>query len=145
MNRTRTPLIAALTGAMLAGALTACNSAPRLPWRDREMITDPSPDMPPIKLETTNGKHLIVMRVPTGGWNLTLDKTEVTPDGRRAFVTARRPDPAFMHTQAFVNLRVLTDVPADTPVEVVARVLDHHAEPDDRVYHCVEPVETLDD
>ncbi len=115
------------------------------PWGDKEVITAPDPAVPPIRLETMNGRRLVVMRVPTGGWTLGVDRAEVTPEGRRVFVTVRRPDPAFMHTQAFVDLRALTDVPESTPIEVVARVLDRHERPDGKVYARAEPVAEFDE
>lgn len=132
----------AALGTLLALGLPACNM---LPWGNKEMITDPDPAVPPVRLDETSGRHLVVMQVPTGGWTLGVDNTEVTPDGRRVHLTVRRPDPAFMHTQAFVELRVLTDVPLDTPIELVARVLDRHEKPDARVYARVEPVESFDE
>lgn len=134
--------LATLGTLLLALGLPACNM---LPWQNQEMITDPNPAVPPIRLAQTSGRHLVVMQVPTGGWTLSIDNTDVTPDGRRVHLTARRPDPAFMHTQALVELRVLTEVPQDTPIELVARVLDRHEKTDGRVYARVEPVESFDE
>lgn len=129
--------------ALAGGMLPACRAV-RPPWRDREAIIDTLPGIPPMTLDAMSGRHLVVMRAPTGGWTLHIDKDELRPDGRRVYLTARRPDPAFVHTQALVDLRALTDVPADTPVKLVARVLDHAAKPDDRVYARIEPVEPID-
>lgn len=137
MPRTILAAIAALT----ASAALVAPGCSLLPWGNNDVsITAPNPDVPPIRLDQTNGRHLVVMQVPTGGWTVTIDRAEVTPDGRRIFVTARRPDPAFMHTQAFVELRALSEVSADIPVEVVARVLDRHQKTDSQVYARVEPV-----
>lgn len=122
-----------------------CRVVDKLPWRSQEMITDPKPSTPPIMLDAASGRHLVVMRVATGGWTLSVDKAEIIPDGQRVFVTARRPDPAFMHTQAFVSLRALTQVPVGTNIEVVARVLDRHADPKDRVYARIVPVDSFDE
>tara|TARA_R110000782_G_scaffold12913_5_gene38279 strand:- start:28478 stop:28912 length:435 start_codon:yes stop_codon:yes gene_type:complete len=142
-KHTRTAGLMLLAACLLIPA--GCRVVDKLPWRSQEMITDPKPSTPPIMLDTASGRHLVVMRVPTGGWTLTIDKAEIIPDGQRVFVTARRPDPAFMHTQAFVNLRALTQVPAETKVEVVARVLDRHADPKDSIYARVVPVESFDE
>lgn len=142
-KHTRTAGLMLLAACLLIAA--GCRVADKLPWRSQEMITDPKPSTPPIMLDTASGRHLVVMRVPTGGWTLIVDKAEIIPDGQRVFVTARRPDPAFMHTQAFVNLRALTQVPAETKVEVVARVLDRHADPKDSIYARVVPVESFDE
>ena len=143
---TRTPHALGLT--LVAACLlfpAGCGVGKKMPWRSQEVITDPKPSTPPVMIDAASGRHLVVMRVPTGGWTLTIDKSEIMPDGQRVFVTARRPDPAFMHTQAFVNLRALTQVPVETNIEVVARVLDRHAEPNDRVYARVEPVASFDE
>jgi hypothetical protein len=140
MPRTILAAIAALT----APAALVAPGCSLLPWGNNDVsITAPNPEVPPIRLDQTGGaggRHLVVMQVPTGGWTVTIDRAEVTPDGRRIFVTARRPDPAFMHTQAFVELRALSEVPVDTRVEVVARVLDRHQRTDSQVYSRVEPV-----
>ncbi len=140
MSRT----ILAAFAALSAGTAILTAGCGLLPWGNNKVsITAPDPAVPPIRLDQTGGaggRHLLIMQVPTGGWTFTIDKAEVTPEGRRIFVTARRPDPAFMHTQAFVELRALSEVPADTPVEIVARVLDRHQKTDSRVYARVEPV-----
>lgn len=134
----------AVVAALIAGPALALPACSILPWGNRTVVTDTDPSIPSIRLDRASGRHLVVMHVPTGGWTFTVDKAEVMPEGRRVFVTARRPDPAFMHTQAFVELRALTDVPVDTPIEVVARVLDRHAKPDSAVYARVQPVDAFD-
>lgn len=149
MSRTILAAIAALS----AGSAILTTGCSLLPWGNNKVtITAPDPAVPPIRLDQSGGtggvggaggsggRHLLIMQVPTGGWSFTIDKAEITPEGRRIFVTVRRPDPAFMHTQAFVELRALSEVPADTPVEIVARVLDRHQKTDSRVYARVEPV-----
>lgn len=133
-----------LAATLLAAAALTLPACSLVPWGSRTVITDPDPATPEIRLDRTSGRHLIVMHAPSGGWTLGIDKSEVTPDGRRVYLTVRRPDPAFMHTQAFVELRALTEVPVETEVELVARVLDRHADPKDRVYSRVEPVESFD-
>ncbi|MCC5823849.1 MAG: hypothetical protein LAT64_08880 [Phycisphaerales bacterium] len=137
----RTILAAMLLGTGLTLAAPGCSI---MPWGNRTVITDPNPAVPAVKLDQASGRHLIVMHVPTGGWTLNIDRAEVTPEGRRVFITARRPDPAFMHTQAFVELRALTEVPVDTHIEVVARVLDRHDRPKSDTYARVVPVESFD-
>lgn len=141
MPRTILAALAAVLGATTLLA-TGCRL---LPWGNNSVtITAPNPEVPPIRLSQTGGRHLVIMHAPTGGWTFTIDRAEVTPEGRRIFVTARRPDPAFMHTQAFVELRALSEVSADIPVEVVARVLDRHQKTDSQVYARVEPVESFE-
>ncbi|CAN0305941.1 unnamed protein product, partial [Ectocarpus fasciculatus] len=83
--------------------------------------------IPPIALEAANDLHVVAFRAPSGGWTISIDRTEIIPGATRLYVTIRRPDPAFSHTQALVDLHALSNVPSDQPVEVVARVLDHDA------------------
>jgi hypothetical protein len=97
-----------------------------------------------MALEASGAKHLVVVRANSGGWSVHLDKEELQPLGKRVYITVRRPDPAFIHTQALVDHRVLTDVPSSTPLEIVARVLDHAAKPNDRIYARVQPQSSLD-
>lgn len=124
--------------------LTACRGGIKAPWRSTEAIVDTLPDIPPMTLEASGAKHLIVVRANSGGWSVHLDKEEIQPLGKRVYITVRRPDPAFIHTQALVDHRVLTDVPSSTPLEIVARVLDHGAKPNDRIYARVQPQSSLD-
>lgn len=133
-----------LTLALGLCVLGGCKSTPRMPWKSRQAIVDSMPGLPPMRLDAMDGKHLVVMRAPTGGWTLKIDRSEITPDGKRVFLTARRPDPAFMHTQALVDLRVLTEVPQDAHIELVARVLDRNERPRDRIYARVTPAESWD-
>jgi len=141
IHRRATLLLAA--AAILPG-MAACSATKKLPWTSSETIVDSDPAIPPIALTQMNDRHVVVMRAPSGGWSLHVDKDERTPLGRRVFVTARRPDPAFMHTQALVDHNAITDVPVSTPVEIVARVLEHNENPRHRVYARVQPRESLD-
>lgn len=124
--------------------LTACRGGIKAPWRSTEAIVDTLPDIPPMALEASGSKHLVVVRANSGGWSVHLDKEELQPLGKRVYITIRRPDPAFIHTQALVDHRVLTDVASPTPLEIVARVLDHAAKPNDRIYARVQPQSSLD-
>lgn len=136
-----------LTVLAIAPTLAACSATKKLPWTSSETIVDSDPandPIPPIALAQANDRHVVAVRAPSGGWSLHIDKDERTPLGRRVFVTIRRPDPAFMHTQALVDHNAITDVPVSTPVEIVARVLDHNEDPRHRVYARVQPRESLD-
>ena len=41
------------------------------------------------------------------------------------FVSATRPNPAYMQTQALVPLTVATGIPTDQKIAVYARILEH--------------------
>lgn len=131
-----------LAPALLAGS--GCRLQRSLPWVETETIVDRDPDMLPVTLEQMNDRHVVVVRAPTGGWTLSIDKSERTPEGERVYLTARRPDPAFYQTQAIADLHALTEVPATMPIELVSRVLDHDADPKHRVYARTTPVASLD-
>ena len=46
-------------------------------------------------------------------------------DTTEVFATAKRPNPAYMQTQALVSHEVTTGIAADQAVTVYARVLEH--------------------
>lgn len=135
--------IVAIAGVCLTPT-AGCKLHRKLPWVSTESIVNTDPGLPPIALVETQGLHTVVMRAPSGGWTVGVDKAERTPEGMRLYVTARRPDPAFYHTQALVDLHALSDVPAETPVTVVGRLLDHDADPKDRIYGSISPLSSLD-
>jgi len=147
-NRTapssRALLAAGLTIAALA-PLSACQLHKKLPWVSTEAIIETDASIPPLALESSNGLHVVTYRAPSGGWTVAIDRSERIADGTRLYVTIRRPDPAFSHTQALVDLHALSNTPDDQPVELVARVLERDADPKDRIYARVTPVESLDD
>jgi len=80
---------------------------------------------PPITAEAIAGQHVVVLNAPSVGWSFTLDQTEREVDHTDVFLTATRPNPAMMHTQALVRHEVGTTVPASTAVEVFVRVLEY--------------------
>ncbi|GEM_PF-4269111 len=147
VRQTAAALAHAGLAGMIAGSLlipnAGCQLRKRLPWVSTESIVASDPTLPPLALEQTNDLHVVAFRAPSGGWSISIDRSELAPDATRLYVTIRRPDPAFSHTQALVDLHALSNVPSEQPVELVARVLDHDANPKDRVYARVEPAESL--
>lgn len=135
-DRTRwtTCIAGTLIAATLASGLAGCKLQRKLPWVSTESIVDSDPGLPRITLGSAEGFHTVVMQAPSGGWTVRIDKSIRTAEGMRIYVTARRPDPAFSHTQAFVDLNALSDVPTDVPVTIVGRVLERDAQPKDRMY-----------
>lgn len=142
-SRATTPLVGVLIAAVLLPT-QACQLRRRLPWVTSDTIVASDASLPPIALESVNDLHAVTFRARSGGWTIAIDRTEIIQGATRLYVTIRRPDPAFSHTQALVDLHALSNVPSRQPVEVVARVLDHDADPNQRVYARVDPAQSLD-
>lgn len=101
-------------------------------------------DAPPIKLDTNQSDHMLVFRAPNPGWTIRLDQTDRTPEGKRVFVTIRRPDPLLQYTQQIVTKRLLTQVDSSTPLEIRARVLDANERAKKQPYAPLTPVQSFD-
>jgi len=99
---------------------------------------------PLIMLEENDTHHLVVMQAPSPGWSIRLDATERTPQGKRVFVTLRRPDPSYEYPQQIVQMRVLTSVRLDSEIAIVGRLLEHDEKTKGKGYAPVTPVETFD-
>ncbi len=93
-------------------------------WERDEDAATRLQNAPMVMLDQDDPFHMIVMQAPSPGWSLRLDATERTPNGKRVFVTIRKPDPAYVYTQQIVSMRALTRVRLDTELEVVGRLLD---------------------
>ncbi len=138
-------LAALITMPMLA--LSGCSV-----WEDRPRLRKQKVDMnvpvvgiPPIMLDTLNEHYLLMMRAPNSGWSIEIDKDERIATGMRVFITVRRPDPAFMYPQAIVNKRLLTQIRANLPLEIYARLLDAHEDTKGRGYGKLTPVEEFEE
>ncbi|MFK7759451.1 MAG: hypothetical protein AB8C13_05840 [Phycisphaerales bacterium] len=126
-----------------AAAMTTNGCIQRL-WERDDNAAFNLESAPPIMLEQGEDKHLIVMQAPSPGWSVRLDKTERTPDGKRVYITIRRPDPAFQYTQQLVQMRLLTTVRLDNDIEVVGRLLNHDEKTKNRGYAPVPLVESFE-
>lgn len=82
---------------------------------------------PDIRLDSTGSQHVAVLHAPSAGWSFALDAVEPRSAGTDAFVTATRPDPAFMHAQVVTPLSVGTGVASNKPITLLVRVLDFGA------------------
>lgn len=80
---------------------------------------------PPIKGESLDQRHLLVMQAPNPGWSFSIDRTDRERDGWVVSITIREPNPAFMYPQRIVEKQLLTEVESDKPVRILARVLTH--------------------
>jgi len=108
-------------------------------------MNEPVDAVPPTLIDELDGKRMLVMRAPNSGWSITLDKDERIAAGMRVFITVRRPDPAFMYPQAIVDKRVLTEIHADTEIELYARVLGFDEKTKGRGYGLLVPVERFEE
>ncbi len=110
-------------GVMLAcGVVSGCRGSGS--GRAPPKAISASYDGPPVEVESSGPQHVVVFQAPSAGWSFTMDRSEPARRTTDVFLTATRPNPAFMHAQQVVPLRAGTGVPADKPVDVYVRVLD---------------------
>jgi len=113
-------------------------------WERDDNAADRMQGAPLVMLDAVDQHHLIVMQAPSPGWSIRLDETKRTPEGKRVFITIRRPDPAYEYTQQIVLMRVLTRVKLDTEIEVVGRLLEHDERTKGKGYAPVTVVESFE-
>ena len=85
---------------------------------------------PPVTIESHSPNHIIVVTTPTGGWSLIWDERA----DEAVYLTLRRPDSGFFHTQQLVPHRIGSGVPSGDPLAVHVRVLDHGEPAADQPY-----------
>ena len=85
---------------------------------------------PPVTIESEGPNHIVVVTTPTGGWSLIWDERAE----EAVYLTLRRPDPDFFHTQQLVGHRVGSGVPSGGPLAVHVRIVDHGEPGDDQPY-----------
>lgn len=119
---------AALAAGVAIGlsALPGCKGGTRRPVKAAAPATY---DGPPISVESSGAHHVVVLTAPSAGWAFTMDRSEPALRSTEVFLTATRPNPAFMHAQQVVPLRAGTGVDAAKPVDVYVRFLDFGASP----------------
>lgn len=131
-----------------AAAVTLAALAPASGCVRKMLTREPSAaakleQAPPVRLDTFEGRHMAVMQAPHAGWNIRLDGTHKTQNGKRVYLTIRRPDPVLMYPQRIVLKRVLTQVDAGTTIDLVARVLEHDEKAKKQEYAPLTPVESF--
>jgi len=94
--------------------------------KDASAMVERLENAPPVRLEALGKHHMLVMQAPHPGWSYRLDRDERDRDGWVVYITIRKPDPAFMYPQRIVDKRLLTEVEADQPIRVMARMLEHN-------------------
>jgi hypothetical protein len=87
---------------------------------------------PEAAFAVANGAHAIDFRAGSPGWQVRLDQVRSGWRHQQAFVTIRRPNPAYVYPQVRTSQLVATSVPVDTPLMVYARVGDFST-PDDEL------------
>lgn len=87
-------------------------------------IADGAYEGPPLSIDQSGRTAVVVMEAPTPGWSVTVDRSSEARDHWQAFVTIRRPNPAYMYAQMIVKQNLLTTVESRRPLRVYARVLE---------------------
>jgi len=137
MNMVRTGVLA--LGMVFLFTIGGCRLIPDKV--DHEEIAHRLERVPPIRLDSLEGRHMLVMQAPNPGWTLRIDKDERDRDGWVLFITVREPDPAYMHPQRVVEKRLLSEIETDHPIKVMARLLGAHEIGDKNDYGVLETVE----
>jgi hypothetical protein len=114
-----------LSAAALAALAAFVSSGAGCASSDRVSVGSGSYEGPQIRASAAAGKHTVILTAPSGGWAFRLDQTRPKLGATQVFVTAQKPNPAFMQTQALVDHEVTTGVATDQTIEVYARVLEH--------------------
>ncbi len=107
-------MLAAALGVAAIG-LGACRSS-------GAVLTQDAYQGPPIEVTEQGKFYLLRFRTPSAGWLVTLDEVRPSLDSATFLITAREPDPSYMHAQVIVTQDVLTTVETTTPISVYARV-----------------------
>lgn len=96
-------------------------------WSDSSLPElSPEPYVgPALSLEVVDGNFLVMLRAPTPGYSMLIDRIEQERGYREIFVTVRKPNPQFAYAQMMVTQRSTTGVDTKQVVRVYARFLDH--------------------
>ena len=137
-------LLLLLGTAVLASGCSVWEKRPRL-RKQKISMNEPVDQIPPIRLDALNAHHMLVMQAPHSGWSFAIEKDERIPDGKRLFITVRRPNPTFLYPQMIVEKNLLTDIPIETSIELYARILDHDEKSAGKGYGLLTPVEHFED
>lgn len=100
---------------------------------------------PPIRIDDSEEVHLLVMQAPNPGWSYWIDRDERTRNGKRVFVTIRRPDPTMLYPQVIVEKNLRTKVRTEIPIELSGRIVDFGESTRGRGYAPIHPVDAFED
>jgi hypothetical protein len=116
------------TAALAAGVMLASAASPGCrgsgTGRAPPKAISASYDGPPVQVESSGPQHVVILQAPSAGWAFTMDRSEPARGTTDVFLSATRPNPAFMHAQQVVPLRAGSGVAAGKPLDVYVRVLD---------------------
>ena len=150
MNTANTPFIRTFfrigIAVVVIGALTLLSSPGCIKriWERDENAQSRLASAPEFKVDANLTNHLLVMQAPSPGWSVRLDRTERTEQGKRVYITIRKPDPAYLYSQQIVLMRTLTSVRSDTTIEIAGRLLDFDESTKNKGYATINPVESFD-
>lgn len=105
---------------MVAALPTGCGSRPGPVVREGEAYRGPG-----VRVEAVGSQYVLVVTTPTAGWEVTFDQSREALGTTEVYVTAREPNPAYMHAQAEVAQRVGTGVAAGGPLRALVRVVPY--------------------
>jgi hypothetical protein len=134
----------ALTTLLLTTTLLSAPGCVSRFLTDDDQVQREVDQAPPVALRANQTHHMLVFQAPNPGWTIRLDETDRTPEGKRVFVTIRRPDPLLQYTQQIVTKRLLTQVELETPIEIYARVLDANERAKKQPYAPLTPTPSAD-
>jgi hypothetical protein len=124
-----------LVGCVLAStavfllAETGCATHSRQAARDEDAYAGPA-----LSVDSRGPQHVVVITAPSAGWEITFDRAKPSLGFTEVYITARKPNPAYMHAQATVEQRLGSAVDAKTPIRVLVRVVDYTSTADAAPY-----------
>jgi hypothetical protein len=120
---------------ILAGGLLFLSAAPGGCGSEKLALSNVPYDGPPIRVDSAGPQHIVIVSTPSGGWAVQLDQTRQEFERTDVFITARRPNPALLQTQAALDHFVATTVPSQRAASIYLRVLDYKRDSGDASYH----------
>lgn len=116
----------ASTALLIGLALLACTTFPACGSRSGSVTRDDQVYTGPrVSADTSSEHYVLVMTAPTAGWEFTFDQAKPALGFTEVYVTARTPNPAYMHAQAEVQQRIGTSVETTAPIRAFVRAVDH--------------------
>ena len=144
LHTLRAPMLCVLTCVVFITILLPNAGCIQRIWERDENASIRMQNAPAMSVRELDGRKLLVMQAPSPGWSIRIDATDRTPEGKRVFVTIRKPDPAFQYTQQIVLMRALTSVRANTEIEIAGRLLEHNEKTKNKGYAKVTLVESFE-
>jgi hypothetical protein len=142
-NRTRTRVtLGVLICSGIGLSLVGCKQIDKRRGPDMALRIQ---EAPPIRIDRSGDVHLLIMQAPNPGWSFSLQGEEKIPEGKRVFVTIRRPDPTMLYPQTIVEKQLRTLVATKHDLEIHARLLDFKETTKRRRYTPIKPVDSFEE